>query len=82
MGCLNRDLGGFRRLSVIAGEPTLGRLIIWGRGDGRAGRFWRLSEPGFGGIQEIKCDCRRTDAGPPYHMGTGRWARGAVLAVV
>ena len=28
----NRDLGGFRRLSVIAGEPVLGFLMIGGTG--------------------------------------------------
>ena len=32
-GCLNRDLGGFGRLNVIAGEPALGCLIVRGRGE-------------------------------------------------
>ena len=39
--CLNCDLGGFGGLTVIAGEPVLGCLIIWGRGV-CVGRFRRL----------------------------------------
>ena len=32
-GCLNCDLGGFRGLTVTAGVPVLGCLVVRGRGE-------------------------------------------------